>query len=47
VLWPPGRKPLILCVYLTNTKASVDDRNATIAAVGRAVERALRGRSPE
>ncbi|MDR3462507.1 MAG: class A beta-lactamase, partial [Beijerinckiaceae bacterium] len=47
VVWPPGRKPLILCVYLTNTKASVDDRNATIAAVGRAVERALRGRSPE
>jgi beta-lactamase class A len=38
VLWPPDRKPLIVCVYLTNTKASFDECNATIAAVGRAVE---------
>jgi beta-lactamase class A len=43
VIWPPGRKPLIVAVYLTETKASFDDRNATIAAVGRAVERAWRG----
>jgi len=42
VLWPPGRQPLIVAVYLTETKASFDDRNATIAAVGRAVEKAWR-----
>ena len=43
VLWPPGRKPLIVCVYLTETKASFADRNATIAAVGRAVATTLQG----
>ena len=37
VIWPPGRKPVIVSVYLTNTRASFDDRNAAIAAVGRAV----------
>ena len=41
VIWPPARKPLIVAVYLTHTKASFDDRNATIAAVGRAVGKAL------
>ncbi len=41
VLWPPGRQPLIVCVYLTETNASFADRNATIAAVGRAVRTAL------
>ena len=41
VIWPPARKPLIVAVYLTQTKASFDDRNATIAGVGRAVEKAL------
>ena len=43
VVWPPGRKPLIVCVYLTETKASFADRNATIAAVGRAVATTLQG----
>ena len=41
VIWPPARKPLIVAVYLTQTKASFEDRNATIAGVGRAVEKAL------
>ncbi len=41
VLWPPGRQPLVVCVYLTETKASFADRNATIAAVGRAIRTAL------
>ncbi len=41
VLWPPGRQPLIVCVYLTETDASFADRNATIAAVGRAIRTAL------
>ncbi len=43
VVWPPGRKPLIVCVYLTETKASFADRNATIAAVGRAIATTLQG----
>jgi len=37
ILWPPGRKPMIACVYLTESRASFDDRNAVIAAVGRLV----------
>lgn len=37
ILWPPNAKPLLVCAYLTGTKASADERNATIAAVGRAV----------
>jgi beta-lactamase class A len=41
VLWPPGREPLIVCVYLTNTKATFEACNATIAAVGRAVRSTL------
>lgn len=41
VLWPSGRKPLIVCVYLTNTQASVDQRNATIASVAGEVRKAL------
>ena len=41
VLWPPGREPSIVCVYLTETQASFADRNATLAAVGRAVKTAL------
>ena len=36
ILWPPGRAPMILCVYLTETSASFEARNATIAAVAKA-----------
>ena len=36
VIWPPGRRPVIVSVYLTATAASFDERNAAIAAVGRA-----------
>ena len=43
VVWPPGRKPLIVCVFLTETTASFADRNATIAAVGRAIATTLQG----
>ena len=38
VIWPPGGKPVFVSVYITETKASFDVRNAAIAAVGRAVE---------
>jgi beta-lactamase class A len=37
ILWPPNAKPILVCAYLTGTKASADERNATIAAIGRAV----------
>src|SRR5436305_11961787 len=37
VIWPPGRQPVILCVYLTETQATPEQCNAIVAAVGRAV----------
>ena len=41
VIWPPGRKPLIVAVYLTESEAGLDPRSATIAEVARAVTAAL------
>ena len=41
VIWPPGRAPLVVCVYLTDTKAPAELRDQTIAAVARAVESTL------
>ena len=38
VIWPPRRGPVVVSVYLTGTNASFEDRNAAIAAVGRALE---------
>ena len=43
VVWPPGRKPLIVSVYMTETRASFDARNAAIAAIGRAVRAVVDG----
>ncbi len=37
VIWPPGRAPLIVSAYLTGTDASMDQRNAIHAGIGRAV----------
>ncbi|KWT74028.1 MULTISPECIES: class A beta-lactamase [unclassified Variovorax] len=37
ILRPPGRPPVLLSVYLTETKASMADRNAAHAAVAAAV----------
>lgn len=37
VFWPPGRKPLLVTVYLTGSSASAEERNVTIAKVARAV----------
>jgi beta-lactamase class A len=45
VFWPPGRKPVLLTVYLTGSQASADERNATIAKVARAVAEAVTARS--
>jgi beta-lactamase class A len=37
VLWPPNGKPIVVTAYLTGTSAPADKRNATLAAVGRAI----------
>ena len=37
VLWPPQRKPVIATVYITETEASFDDRNAAISEIGGAI----------
>ncbi len=34
VMWPPGSKPVIAAIYLTETTASIEDRNAAIAEIG-------------
>ncbi len=41
VLWPPGRKPLVVTVYITQTKASTEASSAVTAAVARAVAAAV------
>jgi beta-lactamase class A len=43
VIWPPGRAPVVAVVYITGTKASMDERNAAIAGIGRAIAEALPG----
>ena len=43
VLWPPEGKPIVVAAYLTGTSAAVEQRNATLAAVGRAVAVTRRG----
>jgi beta-lactamase class A len=37
VAWPPSGAPVVFTLYLTNTTAAAKDRNATLAAVGRAL----------
>jgi beta-lactamase class A len=41
LLWPPDRAPILVAVYLTQTEAPPDRRDATVAAVGRAVAEAI------
>ena len=41
VFWPPGRAPILVSAYLTETGVPPEQRNATIAAVGQAVAEAL------
>jgi beta-lactamase class A len=43
VVWPPNRAPLIIASYLTETTGSDDARNATHAAVARAVADTVAG----
>jgi beta-lactamase class A len=41
IIWPPGRAPILVAIYLTDTPVAGERRNATLAAVGRAVASAL------
>ncbi len=41
VMWPPKREPIVAAVYLTGTKASMDDRNRAIAEIGQAIAEAV------
>ena len=41
VIWPPKRKPVIAAIYITETEASFDTRNAAIAEIGRAIKAAV------
>jgi len=42
VLWPPDAAPLIVAAYLTQTAASMSERNEALAAVGEAVAATFR-----
>lgn len=42
ILWPPGRKPLLVCVYLTESPRPGDERVAAIASVARTIAAAIR-----
>ena len=41
VIWPPGQRPVIVALYITETKASLDERNAAIAAIAGALREEL------
>jgi beta-lactamase class A len=41
ILWPPGRKPILVAAYFENATAAFDDREAVLAAVGKIVAAAL------
>ncbi|MDO9710183.1 class A beta-lactamase [Paracraurococcus lichenis] len=41
LFWPPGRPPVLFAAYLTETEAPMERRNATHAAIGRALAAAL------
>ena len=40
-LWPPKRPPVVVTIYLTDTPATLDARNAAIARLGVALKEAL------
>ncbi len=37
VIWPPERQPIVVALYLTQTDASFEERNAAIAEIGEAI----------
>lgn len=40
-IWPPSRAPVVVAIYLSETTASLDARNAAIARIGAALVKAL------
>lgn len=43
IFWPPGRPPVLFAAFLTGTEAPMERRNASLAAVGRAMAAELNG----
>jgi beta-lactamase class A len=41
VIWPPNRKPVVAAIYLTETEASMEERNQAIAEIGSVLVKAL------
>lgn len=41
VIWPTGRKPVVIAIYITQTAASFEARNRTIADFGKALAGSL------
>ncbi|WP_269583117.1 class A beta-lactamase [Roseibium sp. Sym1] len=41
VIWPDGRKPVVIAIYITQTAASFEARNNAIAGIGRALAASL------
>jgi len=37
IIWPPERRPIIVVIYITETQASFDARNAAIVQIGAAI----------
>ncbi|PMR77945.1 class A beta-lactamase [Halomonas endophytica] len=42
IVWPPERAPLIAAIYITQTEASMEQRNEAIATIGRALAKTVR-----
>ena len=42
VIWPPGRAPIVVTIYFTETKAALEQRIAVLASVGRAIAQAFK-----
>jgi beta-lactamase class A len=41
IVWPPNRAPILIAVYLTETSAPADQRNAVHADIARAIVKGL------
>ncbi|HNX77884.1 MAG TPA: class A beta-lactamase [Candidatus Rifleibacterium sp.] len=41
IMWPPKAGPIVAAIYLTETEASFDERNAAIAEIGRFISREI------
>lgn len=41
VVWPTGRKPMTVAIYLAETRAAMAERNAAVAEIGAALARSI------